>query len=87
MRSPRRSVPSRSRLTVRPSALAPLARSSGLTDALRSGREALADVERQLEALLAIVRTPADLPDVEAPDRLARAARRAGAAVARLAEI
>jgi hypothetical protein len=91
MRLPRRSVsprlrrklPPRSRLTLRPQPSAPLHRAGGLVEALRHSREALADVERQLESLLAAVRT-AKGPDADAADRLHRAARRAGAAVDRL---
>lgn len=91
MRLPRRSVtprlrrklPARSRMTLRTQTNAPLTRTSGLAEALRHSREALIDVERQLEALLAAVRT-ASGPDAEAADRLHRAAKRAGAAVERL---
>ena len=53
---------------------------------MRASREALADIEQQLEALLRAVRVPAGRPDAGAPDRLCHAARRAGAALGRLAD-
>ena len=52
---------------------------------MRASREALADIEHQLDALLRAVRAPAGRPDAGAPDRLGHAARRAGAALGRLA--
>jgi len=79
----RHKLPARSRLTLRPQANAPLHRASGLVEALRQSREALADVERQLESLLGAVRS-AKGPDADAADRLRRATRRAGVALDRL---
>lgn len=80
-------MPSRSRLTVRAAPRAPLARNPRLGEMLRTGREAIADIERQLDALLVAIRAPAGVPDAEAADRLHRATRRAGAALARLRDV
>lgn len=52
-----RSVPARSRMTVRRSE-APFVRGTQLQAALRSSREALTDLEGQLDALLSAVRAP-----------------------------
>jgi hypothetical protein len=52
--------------------------------ALRSSREALADIEGQLDALLAALRDPAAALDKRAPDRLRGATQNAGAALASL---
>jgi hypothetical protein len=81
-----RGLPSVSRLTIRPTTRVPLARSGRLGEALRASREALSDIERQLEALLRAVRAPSGRPDADAPDRLGHAARRADAALGRLAD-
>ncbi|HTA19811.1 MAG TPA: hypothetical protein VK989_10990 [Polyangia bacterium] len=77
-----RAVPARSRMTVRRSE-APLVRGSQLAAALRSSREALTDLEGQLDALLAAVRGPAGALQ-SASDRVSGATREAGAALARL---
>jgi hypothetical protein len=53
---------------------------------LRASREALSDIQGQLDALLSAVRAPAGRPDPDAADRLRRATKRAGAAMNRLAE-
>ena len=84
--SRRATPPPRSRLTVTPAPRAPFARATRLGQALSAGREALADIERQLDALLAVVRAPDGRPDADAADRLHRATRKARAAVARLGE-
>jgi hypothetical protein len=63
---------------------APLARSGQLAAALRSSREALSDIQEQLDALLAVLRDPAAAPDAGAPDRLRGAARQADSALAAL---
>ena len=80
-----RTLPARSALTLsRPPAAALRAqRQAGLGEALREGREALADIQSQLDALLIALRGPVG-PDLDAPDRLRRATRRAGEALARL---
>lgn len=91
MRAPRRSVapvsrrkvPLRSRLTLRRPPTAPLARRDRLTEALRTSREAVSDLEKQLDALLAKLRS-AELPRTDDVDRLRRSAARAGTAVSRL---
>ena len=58
-----------------------------LTDALRASRQALSDVQRQLDALLAAVRAPTGRPEADAADRLHRATKRAGSAMNRLASV
>jgi hypothetical protein len=58
-----------------------------LIDALRASREALNDIQGQLDALLSAVRAPAGHPETDAADRLRRATKRAGAAMNRLAEV
>jgi hypothetical protein len=54
-----RAVPTRSRLTVRRSE-APMVRAEPLAAALRSSREALAEVEARLDGLLAALRGPSE---------------------------
>jgi hypothetical protein len=55
----KRAVPTRSRLTVRPTASAPLQRDLGLREALRASRDALVDIQNALDALLLSVRAAA----------------------------
>jgi hypothetical protein len=69
-------------MTVRRSE-APLVRGSQLAGALRSSREALTNLEGQLDALLAAVRGPAGSLR-SAADRVSGATHEAGAALARL---
>jgi len=69
-------------MTVRRSE-APLVRTSQLQAALRSSREALTDLEGQLDALLAAVRGPGAGLRV-ASERVTDATLDAGAAIARL---
>ncbi len=69
-------MPARSRLTV-PRAVA----------ALRRGRQALTDIERQLDALLVTLRNGGRGLDTDTPDRLALARREAVAAMASLGGI
>lgn len=71
-------------MTVRASASAPLARGVGLRDALQASREALTDIQNQLDALLRAVRAPSGAPQLESVDQLAGAARRATAAIGSL---
>ena len=52
--------------------------------ALRTSREALSDIEGQLDALLAALRDPAAALDKRAPDRLRGATQDAGTALASL---
>ncbi|MBC8133042.1 MAG: hypothetical protein H7X95_08685 [Deltaproteobacteria bacterium] len=61
--------------------------SARLGDALRSSREALNDIQRQLDALLSAVQAPAGRPPPDAADRLRRASKRAGIAINRLATL
>jgi hypothetical protein len=77
-----RSVPARSRMTVRRSE-APLVRGSQLAAALRTSREALVDLEGQLDGLLAALRGPGVTLRAAAL-RLDGAAADAGAAIAQL---
>jgi hypothetical protein len=56
----------------------------GVASALRQSREALVDIQGQLDALLAALRTPDAAPDSAAPERLRNATRRAGSALAAL---
>jgi hypothetical protein len=79
-----RAVPARSRMTVRRSQ-APLVRGSQLAAALRSSREALTDLEDQLDALLAAVRGGGSVR--AAADRVSGATADAGAALARLGTV
>ncbi len=83
-----RALPLLSRLTLKPNSPAvPLGKSLRLVDALRASREALNDIQGQLDALLSAVRSPAGRPETGAADRLRRATKRAGAAMNRLAEV
>ena len=52
--------------------------------ALRRGREALEELDEQLDDALVWVRDPKARPDRTAPDRLARTARRVGDALTSL---
>ena len=79
----RRKVPLRSRITLRRSTSAPLTRRDNLTEALRTSREAVSDLERQLDSLLAKLRST-EPPRADDVDRLRRTATRASAAVSRL---
>ena len=80
-----RAVPVRSRMTVRRRrGGGPLPRITQLAAALRSSREAICDLEGQLDALLATLRDPASTPDAAAAERLHGAARQAGSALASL---
>ena len=56
----------------------------GLAAALRTSREALTDIEGQLDALLATLRDPTAAVDKRAPDRLRGATQNAGTALASL---
>jgi hypothetical protein len=60
------------------------ARALDLAAALRASREALSDIEGQLDALLAVLRDPAAAPDPRAAERLRGATRQAGTALAML---
>ncbi len=83
-----RAVDSVSRLTFRSAAsVPPLGHSARMGEALRASREALGDIQRQLDALLAAVRSPKGRPAPDAADRLALATRRAGVAMDRLADV
>ena len=83
-------MPAKSRVAVRRGA--PSLRSNAnvreqggdLAAALRSSREALTDIEGQLDALLASLRDPAAALDKRAPDRLRGATQDAGTALASL---
>jgi len=55
--------------------------------ALRRSREALADIEGQLDALMSQLRDPTPRIDPAAPDRLAGATRRAHHALSALSEL
>ena len=57
---------------------------SDVATALRTSREALSDIEGQLDALLAALRDPAAALDRRAPDRLRGATQDAGTALASL---
>jgi hypothetical protein len=83
---PRRApVPAPSRPAVRPSSPG---RTFGHTLAdLRSGREAVSDLEGQLGTLMALLREPVPAIDAAAPDRLAGAVRQAGRALAALEQL
>jgi len=69
-------LPERSRLTV-----------GRTVAALRRSREALVDIENQLDDLLVCVRSPGARIDVGAPDRLASAAGQATEAMATLYQL
>ena len=75
----------RSRVTVRRAGVgARLVRSTAMAAALRASREALTDIEGQLDALLATLREPAGVLEATAPERLQGATRSAGSALAAL---
>ena len=76
-------MPASSRVTLRRETTS-LPRSVDLAAALRSSREALLDIQGQLDVLLAVLRDPTAAPDAAAPDRLRGAAREAGTALAAL---
>ena len=78
-----RAVPASSRVTIRRGP-ATVPRAGDVAAALRSSREALLDIEGQLDALLAVLRDPSAAPDAAAPDRLRGATRNAGSAMASL---
>lgn len=78
-----RSVPARSRVTLRRSE-APLLRSATLAAALSSSRMAICQLEGELEAILTALRDPTARPDEAAADRLRGAAWVADAAIASL---
>ncbi|HEX3694457.1 MAG TPA: hypothetical protein VH374_03615 [Polyangia bacterium] len=61
-----------------------LLRSAQFADALRESREALVNIEGQLDALLAALRDPQTAPDAGAPERLRGATHHAGSALAAL---
>jgi hypothetical protein len=84
-------VPATSRVAVRGGAAslrgnANLRAAAGLdvAAALRTSREALSDIEGQLDALLVALRDPAAALDQRAPDRLRGATQDAGTALASL---
>jgi hypothetical protein len=77
-------VPARSRVTVRGPGSANLHRTVDVATALRTSREALQDIQGQLDALLTVLRNPTSAPDAGAPDRLRGATRHAGSALATL---
>jgi hypothetical protein len=95
-----RATPAKSRVTVRRASASPRGASSrrdagraagvgvgaavDVAAALRSSREALLDIEGQLDALLAALRDPAGALDARAADRLRGATRDAGTALATL---
>jgi hypothetical protein len=55
-----------------------------VASALRQGREALLDIQGQLDALLATLRQPGAAPDPGAAERLRGATRQAGSALSSL---
>jgi len=59
----------------------------GAAGALRRGREALTDIQGQLDALLAVLRMPQTPIDPAMPERLAGAARQAGRALSALSDL
>jgi hypothetical protein len=73
-------------VTVRGRGSANLQRTVDVADALRTSREALMDIEGQLDALLAALRDPTSAPDAGAPDRLRGATRHAGSVLATLGD-
>jgi hypothetical protein len=84
-------VPASSRVAVRRTAASPrgnakvrAAASVDVATALRTSREALTDIQGQLDALLAALRDPAAALDKRAPDRLRGATENAGSALASL---
>jgi hypothetical protein len=54
---------------------------------LRRGREALSDIQGQLDRLMEALRAPVPAIDSAAPDRLAGAAQRAHVALAALSDL
>lgn len=78
-----RSVPARSRVTLRRSE-APLLRSATLAAALSNSRAAISQLEGELEAILTALRDPTVQPDEAVADRLRGAARAADTAFASL---
>jgi hypothetical protein len=64
-----------------------LPRTTQLAAVLRSSREALCDLEGQLDALLTTLRDSALAPDAGAAERLHGAARQAGSALASLSTL
>ena len=60
---------------------------ASVTSALRKSREALVDIQGQLDALLAALREPGSVPDAGAPERLRSATRQAGSALAALGAV
>ena len=84
MRSPRRRT---TRHSDRTTLSAPRSSGSEALDALRRGREALTDIEGQLDNILAWLASPTGNLDASTPDRLAGRARDAGDALANLAAL
>jgi hypothetical protein len=83
-----RALPVRSRVTVRRAGVGGrVVRSTAMAAALRASREALTDIEGQLEALLAVLRDPGAALDASVPERLQGATRDAGSALATLTEL
>lgn len=81
-------LPARSRVAVRRVGVgARVARTTAMAAALRASREALSDIEGQLDAVLAALRDPARALDALAPERLRGAAQHAGSALAALTEL
>ena len=80
-----RSVPARSRMTLRRRE-APLLRGGQLAAELRASREALTRLQGHLDGLLAAVRDP-DAPLRTAAERVSHATAEASAALARLGPI
>jgi hypothetical protein len=77
--------PPQSRLTRgAPGHVATAPRSTRIGEALRDSRQALGDIERQLDMLLGALRSPGGLPDAGAPDRLRAATARAHQAIDKL---
>jgi hypothetical protein len=62
-------------MTVRQPPTAPLARGAGLRDALRASREALTDLQVQLDALLTAVRAPTTAMAVATAEKTEKPAR------------
>jgi hypothetical protein len=85
MRPPRRKVSGRGRSSGARAAARPSPRRTAA--ALRRGREALSDIEGQLDALMSMLKQPSPRIDPEAPDRLAGAARRAHHALSALGDL
>ncbi len=79
-----RPVPAFSRLTIRSLGGAPLSRPLPLNEALRASREALTEIQRELDMLLESVRKPAGRPGSDAAERLRQVTARANVAMARL---